>query len=825
MVLGLNIYFRTFTINLPQLKKQAQANIENKIQQEAIQEIDQRFSEFNQLAKDLLVRTLIKENKREKKQAIKKQIEEEYNKLKSEYQDSQGQTYLMELDCWHWARYVDNVLRLGHPGDKVVEGKQFDSLMLAPLGSYLPWNQFLFYFSAFLYKAFCLIRPLPLYTFLFYLPLFFITIFIIILLLFSFQGGGNLSAIVTCLFVGLAPVFLIYSSAGWFDMDILNLLFPILIVWFYLLANESISYKRRFFWICFSSFWLGLFSFTWIGWWFILLIIIIYEIYSLLNLIFVYFQYKEKNPKLFKQHIFSFLFFVLLSFFWVVIFSGLEPWKVLYSQVKEVLILNKPLTASLWPNILSTVRELRKANLQQIVNLSGGILLFTFLLFSILALFLLSRHNQRYTAFQREAITIMVIWFFSLFFACFRGERFVNFLVIPLGMFLGWFLNTVFKYLRNKKKRWLIGLLIMLILVFSDTMIMRANKMANTLFPAMNDTWYQTLIKIKETTPLNTIVNSWWDFGDWFKTVSKRRVIFDGQSQNTPQAYWMAKVLVTQNEEEAIRILRMLNNGGNQAFEIINEKLKEPFKSIFLLKKLISSEPQIAKENLVKFLPNTTGEKVMKLLFEQPPRAFFLVDYTMPLKMNTISYLGNWDFAKLYLTKNIKRKAKKEIIDYLSSLDINSQKAERLYQEVLLISNKDWENWTSQRVNFYSGLIEGQKKNGTILFDNGLIYNPKEQTIYLFVPWEAKYKIPKSLFIFTQDKLEEITYPNNDLDFSILLLKNQEEYQAVMLDRQLVNSLFVRLYFLNGLGLKHFQPFIEEKDSRGSIRVFEIIWD
>jgi len=64
----------------------------------------------------------------------------------------------------------------------------------------------------------------------------------------------------------------------------------------------------------------------------------------------------------------------------------------------------------------------------------------------------------------------------------------------------------------------------------------------------------------------------------------------------------------------------------------------------------------------------------------------------------------------------------------------------------------------------------------------------------------------------------------NQIAPSVLILKEKETYQAIMLNQSLAKSLFTRLYFLNGAGLAHFKPFLEEKDGEGAIKIFEIIW-
>ena len=828
LALAINIYFRAFPAYFPQLKIEARARVGQGMRQEAIKEIDQKFPGFSNWSKSSLIQALINQ-KKQQKQAIEAEVQKEYLKLKNRYQDEAGQTYLMELDGWHWGRYVENILRSGHPGDEVINGRQRDNLMIAPLGDDLYPNHFLFYLSAFLYKIFSLFSPVPLFTFLFYLPLFFTAVFIVVLYMFSYRHSGSLGALITCLFVGLTPVFLTRSCAGWFDTDPLNLLFPILVVWTYILAYDAPTFRRRILWICFSSFWLGLFCFTWQSWWFIFLIIIMYEIYSLLNVISVHWQYKEKNLFLFKQHIISLSLFIVLGLFWVILFAGFQPILSLYSKLSEALTLNRSLAVSIWPNVFSTVGELEKMTMPQIIRTSGGLFIFLSSLFYVLILFLRTRKSQRYTDFTRECVVILIFWFFSMFFACFKGVRFIIFLVIPTGIFLGWLINDAYRYFINTKKRLKACLLLMIAIILSNTFIDRAYKTMYGTFPMMNDSWHKVLSSLRKTTPREAIINSWWDFGDWFKVAARRRVIFDGQSQNLPQAYWMANVLIADNEEKAVGILRMLNNAGNKAFESINEYLKDPLKSVLLLERIIPSKtPEAAKGTLLEFLPGPVAEQVIRLLFNKPDKAYFIVEYTMQSKISTISYLGNWDFSKVYLAQNFNKNDQSQVIGYLTKFGLDNQEIQRFSQEVGLIPKVNLDGWISYRAAFHGRLVKGEEKNNIVLFNNGLVYSPKEQTIYLYALEEGrygKYRIPRSLFIVRQDKIEEIGFANNDLDFSVLMFKNQEGYQAILLDRQLANSLFVRLYFLGGAGLKHFKPFIEEKDGEDYIRVFEIAWD
>lgn len=822
LVLFFNIYFRASPIYFPQLKAQAKNYVEQKIRQGIAQEVYRKFPQFDPLAKDRLIKSKFAEYKRQNRKIIQEQILEGYRSLKDRYQDASGQTYLMELDCWHWARYVKNILRLGHPGDEVVYGRQRDTMMLAPVGFYMVWDHFLYYLSAFFYTIFSIFQTIPLNTFLFYLPLFYTAVFLTSLYCFSLRYADCFGAALTCLFVGLAPIAIERSFAGWFDKDIFNLLLPVLIVWTYLLAINADSLKRRLLWIFFSAFWVGLFAFTWTHWWFIFFIIIFYDVFSLLILIFIYFKAQDKDFTLCKQRLISLSFFVISSLFFILLIAKEDPLVELYKQIQFALVLNRPLMASIWPNVYATVGELRRPSISDLIASTGNGFLFGVALISFLSMLLKVCFKRENNFFKRQSIILFTIWLFAMIFACFRGARFVIFLLLPLGFFLGYAVNDLYRYFKRKYRITALVGLVLVMLVIASVSITRANMITKRLYPLIDDTWYKVLTLVREKTPSDTILNSWWDFGDWFKTVADRRVIFDGQSQHLPQAYWMGRVFLSQNEAEAIAILRMLNNGGNLAFEIIDGYFKDPLKSVLLLENALMKEPKQAEQVLAELLPPSLVRQVMILLFANPGRACFVVDNTLVPKMQAISFLGSWDFSKVYIVQNFRQKEKELILDYLQKVGRRPEVVQRLYQEVFLIEPKNLESWFSRRLQFFSPVFEGTENEGIVFFNNGFIYNPKEH-VYV----SNAGQIPLSLFALAEDNtnLAEYVYPKANQSFSVLVFKNEEgKYRSIFLERELGNSLFVRLYFLAAKGLRHFTPFVNSEEGNNYIRVFRIIW-
>lgn len=822
LVLALNLYFRAFPIYFPQLKTQAKNIIENSIQQGTIAEVYKKFPQFYPLAKDEIKKSRMNEYKKLNKKALDKEANGLYLKLKDRYQDDSGQTYIMELDCWHWARYVENILKRGHPGDKVIDGAQWDMLMLAPAGWKILWDNFLYYFAAFLYKVFSIFHKAPLFSFLFYLPLFFIAIFTVVIYTVSFRYGGHFGAVLTSLFVGLTPVFIPRSCAGWFDKDILSMLFPVAIFGSYIASISAGSSRRRFFWISLSAFLVGLFSFTWTFWWFIFAIIIIYELSTFAHMWLCEIFFKRERKPIFKERLFLLVFFVFFSFLCVLLLAGAEPVVELYNQVRLALIFNKPLMTSIWPNVYSTVGEMRKTGLKEMARSIGGTQGLAVVAVSavcVLALLMRSLLDKRYPAFKRASITILFIWLAAMVFATTRGVRFVMFLSPPLGIAFGWAAADLFHYIKERHK--VLGIIVGSIIMVSSGAVFVNNgtQAASSTFPLMDDTWYKVLKLMKEKTPEDTIVNSWWDFGDWFKVVSGRRVIFDGQSQGTPQAYWMAKALLSDDETKAVNILRMLNNGGNRAFEIIDRNVKNELLSALLLEGVMAMSPERARESLRKFMPPFDADEVINILFLTPPRACFVVDNSMPFKIGAISYLGNWNFPKVYIAQNFGREERAQVIEYLKGFGNKEQDLERFYQEVFLISTKNLDEWLSSRLQFYSGVMDGREKDGVFYFENGFAYNPRERIIQ-----SNNGQIPRSLFLQAGDDMVETVFPNANIACSLLIYQTASGYKAIMLDRQLGKSLFVRLYFMRGKGLKHFLPLIEAEEGNSYIRVFGITW-
>ncbi|MBN2121370.1 MAG: hypothetical protein JW734_10000 [Candidatus Omnitrophica bacterium] len=848
---GLNLHLRLFPVYFPQLKEKAKINVEHAILDEISGEVNEKFPDYNPLIKTKIIKELFKESKKDKA-GFKEKVIQEYRSLKDKYQDKAGQTYLLEFDPYSWMRFTRFVLKNGYPGNEIRDGIVYDTYMLAPGGEEIYSIRFLYYSSAFLYKCASFFSPsLSLERFLFYLPVLFSLVFFISLYLFCRYFFSEVTAIFSLIFVGLAPIFIARSSAGWFDNDVLNILFPLLSIWALARAFGSRTPLKNILFSLTASFFISLYAFTWPGWWFIYLMILAFFGYVILNNLSLYFKDWTSLKKKTYPCVLSLLIFLSASVGFCLLVAKIEPLSYAYTSLRENLGLGKSLLSSVWPNTYYTVQELQPGSFLDIPPMLGGWAVFIMAVLSSLWIYIRNRRTEKLSV-----VVLLVFWLFSMTFASLKGSRFTLLLSVPIGIFLGAGLDrgimlVIARIIDTKDLRLKIVFFTCVSLIlyaFAASSINRGFATAKASFPAMNDDWHNFLIRLKESTPEDSIINSWWDYGSWFKEVSRRPVIFDGLSQNRPLAHWMARVLLTEDEEEAFRILKMLNNSSEKLFEDIEDFLGDGFKSVTLLNRLFKTQPKDTDAILDEYgLSQVLKERIKEVLFlKTPGPAYLVLDESMIYKMQAISFLGNWSFPKAYVMKH-RNASKGEVLNNLSRIfALSSQEAERIYNEVILSQSPSEVNEVlSQRWAFDHRISKGKEAEGLVYFTNGAVFDLEKITARIFHPGEREFKKLKYIYFFSAEDLIYKEYEDSDFEWACLFLKKQapleeaiqesdlsgdkqepsfrNEYVCLGLAKELANTLFCRLYFMKAKGLKHFEPFVIDEEA--GLYAFKINWE
>jgi hypothetical protein len=816
-----------FPAYFPQFKEKARVNVEDKIWGQSNERVEALYPNYNPYAKEEIVKELFKQQV-SNKAIFKKEVDKEYKELIDQYQDKDGQTYLLELDPYHWMRYTANVLKNGHPGDRQEGKKIYDEYMLAPLGSSISYVRLLFYLSAFLYNVFVFfVKGTSLSTFTFYLPLFYAAIFLVVVYFFSKRIFSPAAAFFTTLFVGLNNVFLQRSCAGWFDYDTLSLLVPVLITWFLLEAlRNNNNVKKVIVFSLLAAFFQGVYPVVWIGWWFIFLVAGGFFFCSILNNYLIYQNDFKKANRETKHYFISAIVFIVFSVIFILLFARLDLARTIFVAIRDNLNLGKSVSASIWPNTYYTVGELTSVNLAKLDDYLYGKIIFLLSLLSMFWVYAKERRGSR-----KDFFYIMFFWFLFMLFASLKSIRFTMFLALPLGFFMGAFIIDVWRQVRSKfvsnfKVRIsMISVVALLIIFILRTFIFTGVAAAKYIYPLMNDDWQKVLTHIKDNTPGDAIINSWWDYGDWYKTVGERRVIFDGQSQHRPLAYWMARVLLSSDEEKSLRLLKMVNNASDRTFPKLNRHITDPFECAAVLDKLFSLNRSEGKSLLLgRGVGDKAVDKILDDLHNKPATAYFLVEESLLGKMGNISFLGNWDFKKLYVYRNLS-KPKEEVLANLSRIfGISLEVAKQYYDEIVITPRDDsiYEA-LSDRVSFYSKVDEGRLEGDSLYFDNGLVFDKVAEKGAVYSRRDKKYKTVKNMFVSYEDREKEIENEEGDFNKSVLLFEIDDKYKSIVLDSPLEKSLFSRLYFLRGRGLKYFEPFIIDDEAK--IYVYKINWE
>ncbi|MCM8763179.1 MAG: hypothetical protein NC829_02255, partial [Candidatus Omnitrophica bacterium] len=301
LVIVINGYFRLQTAFLPFLKLKARALVNNQLAEEVGGEIEKKFKDLSPEIKAGLKNDLFRLWQKERKAFIVKSIREKEKELKLNFQDDNKNTFLLELDPYHWYRLVRNFSETGHLGDKIMGKKEYDSYMLAPQGMKVEASlhkNLHVYLASFLYKLCRLFkRNTDLLQVVFFIPVLISVLSVIALFFMCYSLTGNsIAGFFSCLSLGLAPIYLMRSMAGWFDTDPYIILFSILITWGYIYSlKNTLSLSRSLILIIFTALGMGLFSLTWDGWWYIFDLLIITTFYYLANLILLKQEFKTTS--------------------------------------------------------------------------------------------------------------------------------------------------------------------------------------------------------------------------------------------------------------------------------------------------------------------------------------------------------------------------------------------------------------------------------------------------------------------------------------------------------------------------------------------------
>jgi len=687
------------------------------------------------------------------------------NDEKPFFEGSDGLPYMFDLDSYYNYRITKNFIEHGYLGDTKINGTEWDMHSYYPPGVPMDYPPLIAYLSAFIYYLINLLASIPLLTVVFWISALVAPLSGVIAYFLVRRFTNDLGAVAAGIFIVTSPMFVVRTMAGWFDTDMFNIFFPLLVtLLFFMAIDNRDNFRKGLVFAVLAAFSMFLYSLAWNGWQYMFYFIMVFSAIYL-----IWCKYRGRNIKNF---IFVYLIFVLSSLLLVGILSGfINVYKLFMGPLELIEISQNPWAP--WPDVYSTVVELGKPSFLEIINSVG--LTFFAGLFGFIFMFRVMTNDKLKNSILYKMnwfyFSFLLLWAVVGFFTLIKGARFIMMLIPPICVSSGIFIGIVMEYLNNltgdqrfdffKQRKYLVNIIaitLILMLIIIPTVLKVHSTFVN-LQPRANDDMWGASEWIHNYTSNDTVIISQWSDGHFFSAISDRPVVFDGRmgyietlpsrsygnaypfgdrSPGTYREYWMAKAFSTSNETLSSGIFRMLASSGDLAYLSLNGYTKDTAKSVEILNNILGLDREAANEVLIKnySLSQDQADEVLRYTHPDNTTPYVLVITDQNLVGDGPFKYGEWDFNK---------------------------------------NNASDVNYSYRKFKMSNGILnttDGLKMNlnsGTITWNN---------------------KTPYKLITITDNLTTQRTIDNNS-DFIVILLMNDEK--AIVMDKNFENSLLTKL--------------------------------
>jgi len=880
------MWMRMQTKELPAADKWAEDSVNNAIRAQVSGVINQQYPNLPKANKDKLIKDKIEEFKEQATAEVERQRRELAKEIRGHFRyekDGKEYQYMPDIDTYFYLRGARNIVEKGHVYDELKEGEPWDNHKLAPIGTRADSSIHAFVL-AWIYNIMSMVNPsIPLMEAANYFPIIFMLLSFIPAFFIGRRLAGNVGGFFSVTLLAVMPAIMSRTPWGHADTDAYNIFFPLYIVWLLVEMKFAEKMPVKLTYAALAGLAVALYSKAWGGWSFMFLFALVALIAYIAALVARNVLDNRKNVgawlgKNVTHAIALTTTFVVSSMVFLSIIRRENGFGTVWSAMQGVFgftNIKNAAHATLLPNVMTTVAELNPGSWGSIIAAIGGNLLF---FLALLGVFLIIIRNQTHKAwfmlgfiawfgllmaFLAEAgmlifiagcalmglsvvrtkgdaarvytAVLLLFWFAGTVYASFKGIRFTLLAGPAFAIAFGACIGILAEYV----PRWMekqvhipraigVGIIIVLAGLFimnpvsGSKPVERSYTSVTNDVPLVNDAWWNVLTKIKEDSEPDAIINSWWDYGHFFKYIADRPVTFDGGSQNTPQAHWIGRALQTDNEQEAVGILRMLDCGAHTSMDVIKKQTNDPVMSAKILKKAILMDREDARAYYAE--QGVDPDSVIDLTHCDPPENYFITSGDMVGKAGVWSHFGLWDFERADIWLNLRKLPRPEGVQIMQDkFDYSEKQAGELYDEANALGSETEANrWISPWVS-YGGSFQACQAQQTLAICGNIAINLSN--------FEAQVRVdqgvgrPHSVVVTTEDGFEEIIQEDANADASVLLAPQGNGWRAMLVDRRLAKSMFTRLFFLEGHGTQYFEKFAEDNQlAGGKVIAWKVDW-
>jgi len=472
-----------------------------------------------------------------------------------------------------------------------------------------------------------------------------------------------------------------------------------------------------------------------------------------------------------------------------------------------------------------------------IMKLDGGsVWILRMILIGIFGAYLIWNQKNEHAS-NVAAAAMLAVWFLATAYATTKGIRFALLLAPGFALTFGAFMGIGYERLKEwleesmNIKAWMTLCLVILfgvvLLTYPSNLAASTISQAGNDIPMVNDAWYNALLAINETSQPNAIITSWWDFGHQFKYIADRPVTFDGASQDRPIAHWVGKLLLTDNEDEAVGILRMLACGSQTGLESLGAKYENDTpKSVEIINKIIL----MSKDDAASYLKTQglTGEQALNVTSRthcDPPEEYVIASDDMIGKAGVWSHFGSWSFMKADIWQNYKDIPQSSAVpELVQKYGLSEEEAKNLFEGAKSITDDTEANkWIAAWPSYLSGLSGCNEQDSQIVCSNGVIINGDSVTIKT---QQGDITPLRYAYIDENNEFRVKTFEGGQ-DIGVVLIPQPDGgLGSIIANAPLESSMFTRLFFMDGHGLKHFTKITTQKQiTGGMIYVWKVDWE
>jgi asparagine N-glycosylation enzyme membrane subunit Stt3 len=667
--------------------------------------------------------------------------------------DGVQRVILGDYDSYHWLRMARNYLRTGTTCDAAVDGQCRDTYANAPVGRRNVYNRSLHIAAIVaLHRLITLFKPAyPLDASSFLVPVIVGVLGVFPAFAIGARLAGALGGLCAALLTAINPLFLVRSIGS--DDDVWNIVLPLFMVWTLIDALSASRPRRQAGFALLAAAFVGLHAATWTGWTFTYAVVMLAMMATLLLefLGWVVSRYSGRSwsPANLKRAALVMVVFYLAAGFFTTAAAGVAGYFTIPLElIKPLSAAPHPSAAAAqiawWPDVFSTVAELTPQDLGTIAGKMGapvyffvswlGLLLLlvprggwklphfalliggNYLYWHLLAASQVGRLNllvllasplaaavlidlfsQRVLSDDLGAVLIVVAWFLGALFLSYQGPRFVMLMVPPFAITFGVALGRLQQWaeprvcLFRPSAAWITRLALFAVLAAVLILPVRQGyAAARSYLPKLNAAWWSMLSVLRQQSPPDAIVNTWWDYGYWAKYVAERRVNNDGGSLRTHIPYWTARALAAPSERETAGLLRMLDCGsdatpepeGNEgAYGKLLSYGVDGLKAETIIGELARMGRRQAQAYLAEQKLSVSAQAdILRSTHCDPPASYLLLTSVME-PLAGWWYLANCDFRRAYVVNRARLMPEAPAIaELVSRLGYSKDEARSLYQ-------------------------------------------------------------------------------------------------------------------------------------------------